>query len=187
MDRTRSKQTLDVQAAAASDPSPTFREIFLAEASYVGRSLRRLGVFERDLEDLTHDVFLIAYRHFGDYDPARPIKPWLFGIAVRVALGYRRRARHQREEVRPLLEAVDERPNADEQLAVHQARQLVLRALDEVAVDRRPVFILHDLDGMVMPEIVHALGIGLNTGYSRLRLARQEFTAAVARLSRGEP
>ncbi len=50
------------------------------------------------------------------------------------------------------------------------------------AESRRAVFVMHELDGISMPDIVQALEIPLNTGYSRLRLARGEFTAAVQRL-----
>jgi RNA polymerase sigma-70 factor (ECF subfamily) len=186
-ERAKTAQTPDVGAQPARASESPFHAIFVAEASYVARSLRRLGVPDRDLEDLTHDVFLVAYRHFDDYDPARPLKPWLFGIAVRVAIAYRRRARHQRELLEPLPELVDERPSADEQLGERQARALVLRALESLDADRRPVFVMHDLDGYAMPEIVETLGIPLNTGYSRLRLARQDFAAAVERLRRGSP
>jgi len=186
-ERARTPQTQDVGAQPARASESSFHAIFVAEASYVARSLRRLGVPDRDLEDLTHDVFLVAYRHFADYDPARPLKPWLFGIAVRVAIAYRRRARHQRDLLQPGPELVDERPPADEQVGERQARQLVLRALESVDADRRPIFIMHDLDGYAMPEIVETLGIPLNTGYSRLRLARQDFAAAVERLRRGSP
>ena len=163
--------------------APSLRAIFLAEAGYVARSLGRLGVRERDLEDLTHDVFLVVHRHLGDYDPSRPVKPWLFGIAARVALAYRRRAGFTRE-VHGEVEAVDERPAADEQLAERERRRLVDAALDAIADERRAVFVAHDVDGTAMPEIARALGIPLNTGYSRLRLARGEFAAAVARLRR---
>jgi len=106
---------------------------------------------------------------------------------VRVAIAYRRRAGHQRELLQPGPELVDERPPADEQLGERQARELVLLALGSVDADRRPIFIMHDLDGYAMPEIIETLGIPLNTGYSRLRLARQDFAAAVQRLRRGSP
>jgi RNA polymerase sigma-70 factor (ECF subfamily) len=190
-DRQPPAQTQDVGSRSAAQPSapaaPDFPSVFVAEASYVACSVRRLGVDERDVEDLTHDVFLVAYRHFADYDAARPIRPWLFGIAVRVVLAYRRKAGHQREVMRPQLEAIDEQTPVDEQLAAQQARALVLRALDAIASDRRPVFIMHDIDGHPMPDIAEALAIPLNTGYSRLRLARQDFAAAVERLKRGAP
>ncbi|HEU5074208.1 MAG TPA: sigma factor-like helix-turn-helix DNA-binding protein, partial [Polyangiaceae bacterium] len=46
---------------------------------------------------------------------------------------------------------------------------------------KREVFILAELEEMSVPEIAAALDIPLNTAYSRLRHARQEFEAALAR------
>lgn len=165
-----------------SDLASRFRDLFLAHGSYVACSLRRLGVRDRDIEDVTHDVFLAVYKRLADYDPERPIKPWLFGFAVRIALGHKRRQSYSREVVAAEIEAVDQAPAADETIAADQARSLVLLALGAIAEERRPVFILHDIDAIPMPEISTALDIPLNTGYSRLRLARAEFAAAVQRI-----
>jgi RNA polymerase sigma-70 factor, ECF subfamily len=186
-DRGPTPQTQGVQAAASTAAPtaspPPFEQIFEAEVSYVGQSLLRLGVFERDVEDLTHDVFLVVYRHLADYDPGRPLRPWLFGIAVRVALGYKRRAGHRSEVLGVADDAEDVVPSAEEQMEAHQARELVIAALREVDEQRRPVLIMHDIDECSMPEIAEALAIPLNTGYSRLRLARADLADAVKRLS----
>ena len=195
-DRDEKPQSKDVRLLVAAEPTtaepeprvadpgerPSFPAVFRAEASYVALSLRRLGVRERDLEDVTHDVFVVVHRHLDRYDPERPLRPWLFGIASRVALGYRRRSGHQLEIVHAEIEAPDRAPLADEQLDDRQRRQLVLRALESMSGDKKAVFILHDIDGHAMPEVASALAIPLNTGYSRLRLARVEFAAAVARI-----
>jgi RNA polymerase sigma-70 factor, ECF subfamily len=171
--------------------TPTFRALFEAEHSYVRHTLRRLGVRERDVEDLTHDVFVAVHRGLPGYDPQRPPRPWLFGIAFRIASDYRRRARFLREVQtdKDEQDAIDASPPADEQLAAEQARRLVLEALDDLELDRRAVLILHDIDGHSVPEIARTLAIPLNTAYSRLRLAREQFKAAVkrVRLRRGEP
>lgn len=167
--------------------APEFSSIYQAEASYVWRSLRRLGVRDRDLEDLVHDVFVKVYRRLDDYDSERPLRPWLFGFAFRVASDYRRRAGHQRETVAPPVERPDEARLPDEQVAQRQARRLLQRALDTLNIDRRAVIIMHDIDGFTAPEIADALALPLNTVYSRLRIARGELAAAVRRtgLTRG--
>ena len=46
--------------------------------------------------------------------------------------------------------------------------------------------VMAELDGATAPEIAEALGIPLNTAYSRLRVARQRFADAARRLRRGE-
>jgi RNA polymerase sigma-70 factor, ECF subfamily len=44
------------------------------------------------------------------------------------------------------------------------------------------VFVMTDLEQMSAPEISEALGVNLNTVYSRLRAARAAFNEAVARV-----
>ena len=56
--------------------SPSFREIFESEFAYVSRALRRLGVREADLKDVAQELFLTVHHHLGEYDPARPRRPW---------------------------------------------------------------------------------------------------------------
>jgi RNA polymerase sigma-70 factor, ECF subfamily len=170
--------------------APVFRVVFEMESSYVYNTLRRLGVRERDLEDLTHEVFVVVHRRLSEYDPRRSLRPWLFGIAFRVASEHRRLAHHRREVAgEPDQEAVDGAQLADERIASEQDRRLCLEALDDLELDRRAVLVLHDIDGLTMPEIARALSIPLNTAYSRLRLAREQFRGAVRRLrpQRGEP
>jgi RNA polymerase sigma-70 factor, ECF subfamily len=169
--------------------APAFRALFEAEFSYVFNSLCRLGVRAADLEDLTHEVFVAVHGALHGYDPARPLRPWLFGIAFRIASDYRREARFAREELRgEAADIADAAPPADERLAAEEARRIVIEALDAVDLRRRAVLVLHDVDGCPVPEIAHALSIPLNTAYSRLRLGRAELKAAVkrARLRRGE-
>ena len=55
------------------------------------------------------------------------------------------------------------------------------RLLDELDDDKRTVFVLAELEQTTAPEIADALGIPLNTVYSRLRAARIEFDKALAR------
>jgi RNA polymerase sigma-70 factor (ECF subfamily) len=159
-----------------------FPALYGAELGYVWNALRRLGVQPRDLEDLCHDVFVIVFRNLDVYDARRPIRPWLFGIAFRVASDYRRSARHRREVSGTTREPVCPAPRADEVMMRHERQQLVARALEALDLDRRAVFVMHDIDGHVMPDIAAALGIPLNTAYSRLRLARVDFAAAVKRV-----
>ncbi len=168
-------------------PRPALPEIYEAHFGTVWNTLKRLGVWERDLEDAAHDVFLVVHRRLGDYDPTRPIKPWLAGIAARVASEFRRRAQHRREVV---SDTVDERapdlaPSADLALDDKRRRALVLAGLDHLDDERRAVLVLHDIEGHSMPEIAAALEENVNTLYARLRAARQQFAAAVVALKGG--
>jgi RNA polymerase sigma-70 factor (ECF subfamily) len=161
------------------DPA-AFTDVFRAQYAYVFTTLRRLGVAPRDLPDVTQEVFVTVASILEDYDEHRPIKPWLFGIAYRIALRHRALARHRREVFAPVEEqAPDSTSKPDAQLAAAEERALVHEALSRVEVSKRAVLLLCDLEGQTAPVAAETLGIPLNTAYSRLRLARKEFEAAV--------
>jgi RNA polymerase sigma-70 factor (ECF subfamily) len=163
-----------------------FRDMYRAEAGYVLRSLRRLGASAADAEDLAHDVFVVAFRKLAEFDVTRPLKPWLFGIAYRVAAGHRRLARHGAEVPIGHHDAPGGAALPDEQAAASERRELVLRALARRELPQRAVVVLHDLEGRAVPEIAATLDVNVNTVYSRLRLGREKFAAAVRELSNRE-
>ena len=156
-----------------------FRVFFEQHFDYVYRSLRRLGVYERDLEDLTHDVFLEVRAAMSRFDPERPAKPWLFAFAFRLASDYRRLARHRTE----LVDVIEAPCGDSTDLALEQAenRALLARALASLDMDQRAILVLHEIDEVPVPQIAESLGIPLNTAYSRLRAGRAAVTAAVHR------
>lgn len=172
----------------ATSARPVFREVFEAHFSYVWNVLKRLGVAERDLEDLGQQVFLQVHGQLATFDTRRPIRPWLFSFAYHAASNYRALARHRVELSIVAPELADSKPAADEQLITREELALAELALTRVALERRAVLLLHEVEGHRIPEIAESLGIPLNTAYSRLRLARQEYELAVRRLraQRGE-
>lgn len=183
-------------SAAAPAPSPprvpkerAVPEVYRSSFQYVWHLLRRLGVEERHLEDGAHEVFLVVYRRWDSYDPGRPLRPWLAGIAVRVASDLRRRASHRREQVEGDVERLQRPPSgppaAERVVEAREARALVSAALAALRPERREVFVLHEIEGHSIPDLVEPLGVPLNTLYSRLRLARADFATAVRQLSPG--
>lgn len=166
-----------------------FRAIYDAEAEQVWQTLHRLGIRGADLQDLTHDVFLTAFRLCDAFDAARPLRPWLCGIAVRVVADFRKKVRHEREVHEEPPDVADDAPAQDVVIAARQDRELLHHALESLDLNRRAVFVLFELNGHPMSEIASALEIPTNTAYSRLRLARADFQKAVRRLrtQRGEP
>lgn len=158
-------------------------EAYQRELDYLIGSLRRIGVHYPDVEDVLHEVFLVMLRRWEDYDPTRPIRPWLFGIAFRVASANRRK--RTREVLGTDYEAEDLREGPDENVSANQERALLLRALAQVPIERRAVLIMHEIDETPMRQIAATLEIPLFTAYSRLRKARRELDGALIRLEKG--
>ena len=182
MDPEGAGQVSRVQARASAG-GPDFRTIFEEQFSYVWNSLRHFGAREGELEDLAHEVFLRVHERFDEYDPSRPLRPWLFAFAFRVASAHRRLARHRAEVLAPGPDPIDAATRADEVMIRREDRSLALAALEAIDIDRRAVFLLHEIDEVPIPEVAAALGIPTATAYSRLRLARQDLNAAVKRLT----
>lgn len=170
----------------APPPSrPTFESVYAEGFTHVWHTLRRFGVADADLEDAAHEVFVVVHRRLDTYQPERPLRPWLSGIAFRVASDERRRLRLRPETLSTdgdLETRASGAPGPEEQLSQAQQRAFVLRALDALTLDRRSVFVMSELDEISGPDIAEALALPLNTVYSRLRLARQDFAEAVRRL-----
>lgn len=168
--------------APRGDALARFRALFEAEVGWLLRALRRLGVAERDLEDAAQETWVAVHRHFGAYDPARPARPWLTTFAFHVASNHRRLARHRHEVPAPERDSDPAMGSLAGPDGSHAARDLLLRALDELTLAKRDVFVLHDVESVEPKEIASLLGIPVNTVYSRLRAAREELSAIVRRL-----
>ncbi|MET0791265.1 MAG: sigma-70 family RNA polymerase sigma factor [Polyangiaceae bacterium] len=153
-------------------------QAYQRELDYLMRTLQRLGVNSADLEDLAHEVFLVLRQTWHEYDPARALRPYLFGIAFRLASSHRRR--HWREVPSFGGDVQDLAPAADQALESNQARALVLAALQQIPLPRRVVLILHELDEIPMREVASTLKIPLFTAYSRLRKARRELAQSLS-------
>lgn len=173
------KTSVSAQYAGVSQPERPpgqgldfFDEVYQREFEYVCRNLGRLGVPAADIQDAMHEVFLVLYRRWNEIDPTRPIRPWLFGVARRIAAAVRAKRRE-------ILVEIDV-PSIADPLAAQ--RDLLWRALDTLDEDRRVVVILHDLEGHTGAEIAALLDVPANTVHSRLRTARAELVSAVRRL-----
>lgn len=175
------------KAMGADDLTALFEMIYEAELAWVHRTLRRLGARPADLEDLCHDVFVAAYRALDRYDRARPLRPWLFGIAFRVVSDYRSRARFTREVSSDRVDLGAGGDDPEVHLQNAEARALVLRALDTLPLEQRAVFVAAEIDEASIHELSEHLGVSINTLYSRLRLARARFNEAVRALTGGPP
>jgi RNA polymerase sigma-70 factor (ECF subfamily) len=173
--------------ASVESRTRSFRGLYEAHVDFVWRNLRRLGVYEADVEDRTQEVFVVAHRRFDQFeDRGHGPRAWLFQIVLRVASDARRHRRRHPEDPDggdALGRAAVEAPQAEALLRSEALSQLDA-ALDTIDVARRAVLVLHEIEEMTAPEIAELLGIPLNTVYSRLRVARAELEQA---LGRSEP
>ncbi len=173
--------------ARAATTRPTFDALYEEHFDFVWRSLRRLGVAESQVDDAAQEVFVVVHRRLDGFEGRSSLKTWLFGIALRVASDFRRwnRRKNQHDALPDDAPATGLSP--DELASRREAARALDRCLDEIPDERRAVFVLMELEEMSAPEVSEALGVPLNTVYSRLRLARADFERAAAKQRRNSP
>lgn len=158
----------------ALDVAAAFREHY----PFILRALVGLGVTPIDADDVAQEVFVVAHRRRADFDPARPPRAWLYGIARGLARNRRRSRKDESLDVLPVASGADPESAA----AQTQALSLALRCLDTLSTKLREVFVLTEFEGMTAPEVAAVLELPVNTVYSRVRLGRERFDAALAKL-----
>jgi RNA polymerase sigma-70 factor (ECF subfamily) len=163
------------------EPRPvSVEEVYDRHAPFVFRVLRGLGVHDDRIDDAVQDVFIVVHRRLADFEQRSSLTTWLYAIARRVASQYRRSAAARREGAGDLDHvAGTQSPFDDAQRA--QAARLLGEILDELDDDKREVFVLIEIEQMSAPDVAGMIGIPVNTVYSRLRLARARFEAALTR------
>jgi RNA polymerase sigma-70 factor, ECF subfamily len=178
---------LVLPARAESEPAPVVADrltrLFHDHFDLVWRTVRRLGVSPDAVDDAAQEVFVVASRKLDAIEVGKE-KAFLFGTAVRVAADARR-ARSRRRTVSPpgdLPDIADATPATDELVDQKRARALLDELIARLPDDSRAVFVLYELEGLTMSEIASCLHLAAGTIASRLRRAREAFTAAVARL-----
>lgn len=168
------KATLDLEHA------------FAAHAEQICRFLRRLGLGRHEAEDLMAETFLVAHQKRADFDPARPVRPWLMGISARLLKRHRRKMwfssllslKLEREAA-----SLDrEEKDAEHALLEQEDAARMRRALDTLNDRKRTMLVMRELEGLSGEEIAFALGMPEATVYSALHYARKDLLKQYRRL-----
>lgn len=166
------------RAPRRADPSQdACLDAFDHELDYIFATFRRLGANPADTEDLAQELFLVLQRKWPTIDTARPLRPYLFGIAFRLCCAHRRRRRETVSETIELTASDSDDPETAMQQKETSA--LLMAALDRIPLHRRVVIVMHDIDGVPVSEVARQLSISRFGVYARLRKGHRELTAAL--------
>ncbi|AUX31036.1 MULTISPECIES: RNA polymerase sigma factor [Sorangium] len=168
------------------EPSHAFMAAIAGEHfSFIARYLARLGVRAQDIEDVAQEVLAGAYRALPRFDATRgSVRSWLMGIATHQASNHFRRAHRRRERLKSLddlAELPDATPDSEQRVIARDRRGVLDQLLEELPMERRCVFVAHELEEIDMAEIAQQLSIPLGTAWSRHRLAWVDIEAAMRR------
>jgi len=176
-----------VAGDAACQAAPDFDALYEENFKFIWRAARRLGVDPADTDDVVQEVFVVAHRKLPEFERRAQVKTWLYRILLRVIRHYLR-AQGRKPGHRPVaaldeLEGLHDQRDAGPAAAAEQkdAVRVLDALLARLDAEKREVFVLAEIEELSSVEIAEILGANLNTIYSRLRVARQEFERAVQR------
>jgi RNA polymerase sigma-70 factor (ECF subfamily) len=154
--------------------------IYRAYAPDVSRWARRLRGPGGDVDDLVHEVFLVAQRRLPEFRGEARVGTWLYAITVRVVQGQRRRERWLRWLRLGQLQPPEPSslPSPLEALESRQATELTYQLLDKLSEAERSALILFELEGLSGQEIATLTGEPVATIFVRLHRARRRFREA---------
>ena len=143
------------------------------------RFLSRLGAAEADVDDLVQATFLEALHAAPRFDPTFPVKAWLYGLASILVRRHRRSlARAAQRLLRWTNLGVFESPRTPAaELAHAQALRRFQAAFERLSTKKRDAFVLVVLEGLSGDEAARALGVPVNTLWTRLHHARRDLRA----------
>jgi RNA polymerase sigma-70 factor, ECF subfamily len=169
----------------SAEQLPDLATLFRSHFDFVWRVARSLGVPSGALDDCVQDVFVTVHRRLSEFEGRSSLRTWIYAITYLTAQNHRRRGERQRCDAL-LEEPLADAPGPAEYLESARAGRFVMQFLEGVSADKRDVFVLSVLEELSAPEVAEILGVKLNTVYSRLRLVRADFRAALERVAARE-
>jgi RNA polymerase sigma factor (sigma-70 family) len=134
----------------------------------------------QDAEDLTQETFLRAMRSIRGFDPTRPLRPWVLGIAVnrcRTAISSRSR-RNLISIPLTVEEPIDHRPGLTDPDDL--AGELE-RAMSDLRPEYRMVFSLYHEQALSYEEIALSISRPVGTVKTWLHRARAQLAEQLSR------
>jgi RNA polymerase sigma factor (sigma-70 family) len=184
----RQQQTPDAQLLRrmiGQRDDAAFEELVERYAPLVWGVCRRIVSREADCEDAFQAAFLVLFRRVHSIDPARPLGPWLHGVAVRTANKAKgRAARHRTCATVPEMATTGD--VADE-LGNRELFCIVDEEISRLPSLLQAPFVLCCLEGRTRDEAAAALDCSVAAIKSRLERSRNLLRKRLERRGFGLP
>lgn len=142
--------------------------------------LSRILGWQFPVEDLAQEVFLRAYTALGRFDTSGSAKlsTWLLSIAHHVAVDARRRGRTLTLAFEPDHHRSPTQ-SPEQLLEQERLRRSLVRAVEQLPVDQRDVFVLAEFHDLSTAEIAEVVGARQATVKTRLYRAKARLRLAL--------
>ena len=152
------------------------RRQLAAELPVLRRFARALSGDPALADDLVQDCLERALAKSHLYDPARPLRAWLYTVLRNQYVSGLRRSRRS-----GIVKTVDDLTGDEGAIPPDQEQRIALNtvteALDRLSAQHREVIVLVGLEEMSYRDVSEILGVPVGTVMSRLSRAREQMRA----------
>ncbi|MDV2684076.1 sigma-70 family RNA polymerase sigma factor [Alkalihalophilus lindianensis] len=149
-----------------------YQDMYDATIKDVYKNVHFLMEDKTDVEDVIQEIYIQMYKSLKKYDPTKPFKPWLIGVAIKQIHSYRRKKWMsfrilKRAETVSREYSEDFTPGLIEQLS----NETLITLIDQLPFKLKQVVILHYLNDYKQSEVAEILKIPVGTVKSRIHEA----------------
>ena len=194
-DTGRTQESLLVRAALGGNHA-AFEQLLHFHDRAVWRLASRIMGSQSDVQDISQEAFLRAYKNLGSFRFECSFATWIHRIVTNVCLDHLRKARNRKEnssievndrgeECDLLNHASDDRPsnNPERELLSREMGGRISHALRKLAPRERMVFELKHVHGMKLQAVSEILNTSHETTKSALFRAKQKLRRQLASCS----
>jgi RNA polymerase sigma-70 factor (ECF subfamily) len=144
-----------------------------------------------DSQDVVQEAFFKAYQHLAAFREDSKFSTWLFRITVNQSLMKLRKQRTRREEsldedfqadgdVIP-KEVCDWAPSPEQLYWASELRNILVNCLEQLSPILQTVFVLRDIEGLTIEQIVEVLNVSQTAVKARLLRARLQLRESLSK------
>jgi RNA polymerase sigma-70 factor (ECF subfamily) len=180
-----------VEASASGDVA-AFEELVRRYDRKLLRIAQQVTHSLEDAQDAVQETFLKAYQRLHQFQGTSKFSTWLIRIALNESLMKLRKRRHTPEpldyedsngETLP-LDVADWSPDAEQLYSRAELREILRKALEELAPILRVVFVLRDVEDLSIKETAAALDLHPSAVKARLLRARLQLREKLSKYFR---
>ncbi|MFZ0480227.1 MAG: RNA polymerase sigma factor [Terriglobales bacterium] len=168
---------MELVQMAQQGNADAFASLFNAHKAKVYSLCLRMTSNTAEAEDLTQVAFLQVFRKLASFRGDSALTTWLYRVAVNtVLMHFRKKGVRQLSLDEPVSQAPDSRKRElgkpDDRLSGSVDRIALTRAMKELPVGYRTIFVLHEVEGYEHHEIAKLLRCSVGTSKSQLHKAK---------------
>ncbi len=173
----RRRADADLVRSALEGNEDAFATLFNAHRTKVYSLCLRMTSNTAEAEDLTQDAFLQVFRKLGTFRGDSALSTWLYRVAVNtVLMHFRKKGLRQVSLEEPANREAGapkrEHGKTDERLSTSVDRIALTRAMKELPVGYRTIFLMHEVKGYEHHEIARLLRCSVGNSKSQLHKAK---------------